>query len=86
MQSHTWTNKKFKNYASTIHTPMPLKVLTNEKRGGMNLVSFDWSPIKLFSLGFSKESVQTPPSERPKTAQRTPFLLFENNYCIPITA
>ncbi len=27
-----------------------LKVLTNEKRGGLTVVSFDRSPFKLFSL------------------------------------
>jgi hypothetical protein len=35
------------------------EVLTNEKRGGLNLVSFDWSHFQLFKLKFSKESVQT---------------------------
>jgi hypothetical protein len=53
------------------------KVLTNKKRGGLNLVSFDWPPFKLFSLRFSKESVQTPSCERPKTAQRTLFMSWE---------
>ncbi len=61
-------------------------ILTNEKRGGLNLVSFDWPPFKLFSLRFSKESVQTPSCERPKTAQRTLFMSFEINNCFPITA
>jgi hypothetical protein len=27
-----------------------LNVLTNEKRGGLKLVSFDWSGFKLFTL------------------------------------
>jgi hypothetical protein len=45
-----------------------LKVMTNEKRGGLNLVLFDWSCFKLFTLKFSKESVQAPSYERPKTA------------------
>jgi hypothetical protein len=31
----------------------PFKVLTNEKRGGLSVVSFDRSPFKLFSLKFS---------------------------------
>ena len=62
-----------------------LKVLTNEKRDGLNLVSFDWSRFKLFVLKFSKKSVQTPSCERPKTAQRTLFLSFEINNCFPIT-
>jgi hypothetical protein len=55
-----------------------LKVLTNENRGGLNLVSFDWSRFKLFS----KESVQALSCERPKTAQRTLFLSFEINTVI----
>ncbi len=63
-----------------------LKVLTNEKRGGLNLVSSDWSCFKLFTLKFSKESVQTLSCERHKTAQRTLFLSFKINYCFPITA
>jgi hypothetical protein len=63
-----------------------LKVLTNENRGGLNLVSFDRSPFKPFSLRFSNNSVQAPSRERPKTAQRTLFLLFANNNCIPISA
>jgi hypothetical protein len=62
-----------------------LKVLTNEKRGGLILVSFDWSRFRPFMLKFSKESVQTPSCERPKTAQRTLFLSFEINNCFPIT-
>jgi hypothetical protein len=62
-----------------------LKVLTSQKRGGLKLVSFDWSRFKLFTLKFSKESVQTPSCERLKTAQRTLFLLFEINNCYPIT-
>ena len=66
-------------------TKTTLKVLTNEKRGGLNLVSFDWSRFKLFTLKFSKESVQTPSCERPKTAQRSLFLSFEINNYYPIT-
>ncbi len=68
------------------HWADSLKVLTNENRGGLNLVSFDRSPFKLFSLRFSSKSVQAPSCERPKTAQRTLFLLFANNTCIPISA
>ncbi len=63
----------------------PLKVLTNEKRGGLRVISFDRSPFKLFSRKFSKESVQAPSCERHKTTQRTLFLLFANNYWFPIT-
>ncbi len=54
-----------------------LKVLTNERRCGFNLVSCDWSRLKLFTLKFSKESVQTSSCERPKTSQRTLCLSFE---------
>jgi hypothetical protein len=63
-----------------------LKVLTNEKRGGVTVVSFDRSPFKLFSLKFSNNSVQAPSCERPKTAQRTLFLFIANNNCFQITA
>ncbi len=55
-----------------------LKVLTNEKRGGLSMVSFDRSPFKLFSLKFSNKLVQAPSRERHKTAPRTLFLLFAN--------
>jgi hypothetical protein len=48
-----------------------LKVLTNEKRGLLRVISFDRSPFKLFSRKFSKESVQAPSCERHKTTQRT---------------
>jgi hypothetical protein len=56
-----------------------LKVSTNEKRGGLKVVAFDKSPFKLFSLRFSKKSVQALFCERHKTTQRTLFLLFANN-------
>ncbi len=62
-----------------------LKVLANEKRGGLRLVLFDRSSFKLFSLKFSSKMVQAPSCERPKTTQRTVFLLFANNYWFPIT-
>ena len=62
-----------------------LKVLTNEKRGGLKVVEFDRSPFKLFTLKFSNKSVQSPSCERHKTAQRIMFLLFANNNCYPIT-
>jgi hypothetical protein len=61
------------------------KVLTNEKRGGYNLVSFYWPRFKLFTLRFSKESVQTLFCERPKIAERTLGLSLEINSCFPIT-
>ncbi len=56
-----------------------LKVLTNEKRGGLSVVSFDRSPFKLFSLKFSNRLVQAPSCERHKTAPRTLFVSFANN-------
>ncbi len=54
----------------TTHTPPPL--------------SF-YNTFKLFTLKFSKESVQTPSCDRPKTAQRILFLSFEINNYFPIT-
>ncbi len=62
-----------------------LKALSNEKRGGLGVVSFDRSIFKLISLKFSNKSVQAPSCERPKTTQRTLFLLFANNNCFQIT-
>ncbi len=63
-----------------------LKLLANEKRGGLTMLSFDRSPFKLSSLKFADKSVQAPSCERPKTTQRTLFLLFANNNCFQITA
>jgi hypothetical protein len=63
-----------------------LKVLTNEKRGELNVVAFDRSPFKLFTLRFSSKSVEAPSSEKLKTTQRTLFLSFEINNCLQITA
>jgi hypothetical protein len=57
------------------------KVLTNEKRGGLNRFTF-----KLFTLRSSNNSVQALSSERPKTTQQTLFLSFEINNCLQITA
>ncbi len=62
-----------------------LKVLTNEKRGGFTVVSFDRSRFKLFSRKFSHKLLQAPSFERTKTAPRTLFLLFANYNCFPIT-
>jgi hypothetical protein len=56
------------------------------KKGGLEVVAFDRSPLKLFTLRFSDNSVQAPSSERPKTTQRTLFLSFEINNCLQITA
>ncbi len=69
-----------------IYWHMHLKVMTNEKRGGLKVVSFERSPFKLFTLRFSNKSVQAPSCERSKTAPRTLFLLFANNNCIPVSA
>jgi hypothetical protein len=65
----------------------PLNVLTNEKRGGltMELVLFERSHFKLFSLKFANKSDLSSSCERHKIAQRTMFLLFENNNCFHIT-
>jgi hypothetical protein len=45
-----------------------LKVLTNEKRGGLKVIAFDKSPFNVFRLKFSNESIQSSSCERPKTA------------------
>jgi hypothetical protein len=63
-----------------------LKVLTNEKRGGLTVVSFDRSRFKLISRKFSHKLVQAPSCERHKTAPRTLFLLFTSNNCFPLSA
>ncbi len=60
----------------------PLKVLTNENKGGLEVVAFDRSLFNLFTLRFSDKSVQAPSSERPKTTQRNLFLPFEINNCL----
>ncbi len=59
--------------------------LTNEKRGGLRVISCDRPPFKLISQKFSKESMQAPSCESHKTIQRTLFLLFANNNWFPIT-
>jgi hypothetical protein len=56
-----------------------LKVLTNEKRGGLKVAAFDGSPFKLLSLRFSSKSC-----ERPATTQRKLFLSFETKNCFQI--
>jgi hypothetical protein len=61
-----------------------LKVFTNEKRGGLRVISFDRSPFKLFSQKFSKKSVQAPSCKRPRTAPRTLFVSFASNNCFQI--
>ncbi len=62
-----------------------LKVMANEKRGVLAVVSFDRSRFKLFSRKFSNKCVLAPSCERLKTALRTLFLSFESNICFPIT-
>ncbi len=50
----------------------------------MKVVAFDRSPFKLFTLRFSNKLVLAPFCKRPKTTQRTLFLSFEINNCLPI--
>ncbi len=63
-----------------------LKVLTNEKRGGLRVISFEWPPFKLLSRKFSKDSVQAPSCERHKTTQRTPVSIICKQLLIPNNA
>ncbi len=74
------TNRKcrFKSAAFNQDRNRILKVLTNEKRGGLTRSSF-----KLFTLWFSFTSMQAPSCERPKTNQQTLFLSFSINNCFP---
>ncbi len=57
---------------------------SNEKRGGLKVKAFDRSPLKLFTLRFSSKSVQAPSCVKPKITERTLFLSFEINNCLPI--
>jgi hypothetical protein len=68
------------------HWSIPLKVFTNEKRGGLRVISFDRPPSKLLSRKFSKESVQAPSCERHKTTQRTPVSFICKQLLIPNNA
>ncbi len=68
-----------KNKIGHNYSVIQLKVLTNEKRGGLSVVLFDRSPFKLFSLKFSNRLVQAPSCESHKTAPRTLFVSFANN-------
>jgi hypothetical protein len=65
-------------------TNLLFKGIDNQKRGGLNLESFDLSCFKPFTLRFSNKSVRTPSCERPKTTRRRVFLLFEYNNCFQI--
>jgi hypothetical protein len=56
-----------------------LKILTNEKEVGLTAGLFDRSRFKHFTLKFSNIYILSSSCERPKTAQRTLFLLTENN-------
>jgi urease accessory protein UreH len=58
--------------------------MTSEKRGGLNVVSFDRSRFKLFMLRFSNKSVYTLFCKRPKITQQNLFLTFEINICFLI--
>ncbi len=73
------------NWTHNFSRFLGLKVLTNEKRGGLTVILFDRSRFQLFTLKFSNKSVQSSSCEWPETAQRTLFLLFANNNCLPIT-
>jgi hypothetical protein len=78
--------EELENFSKGRKNFLHFKVSTNEKRGGQNPASLDWSPLKPLTLKSPKESAQTPPSERPKTAQRTLPPPPETNNCSPITA
>jgi hypothetical protein len=67
---------QFRVKLSLLLRSISLKILTNEKRGELNFVSFDWTRFNIFTLKFSEESVQTPSCERPETAKRTLFLFL----------
>jgi hypothetical protein len=49
------------------------RVLTNEKRSVLKVVSFDKSPFMLIMLRFSNKSVQAPSSEGPKLLSKHCF-------------
>ncbi len=51
----------------------------------MVLILFERSHFKIFSLKFVNKSDLSSSCERPKTAQRTLFLFFENNNCFQTT-
>ncbi len=52
------------------------------KERGLTEVLFNRSRFKLFTLRFSNKSMQAPSCERPKTTQRSLFLVFEYNNCL----
>jgi hypothetical protein len=75
--SNLW---KVKIFSGKINS---LKVFSNEKRGGLRVISFDRPPFKLLSRKFSKDSVQAPSCERHKPLSEHLFILFANNYWFP---
>ncbi len=54
-----------------------LKVLTNEKRGGLKVVEFDRYPFKLFTLKFSNKSVRSLSCERQKLLSESCFYYLQ---------
>ena len=62
-----------------------LKVFTNEKRGGLRVISFNRPPFKLLSRNFQKNLCRPHPVRGIKPLSEHLFLLFANNYWFPIT-
>ncbi len=66
------------------------KVLANEKRGGLKLVSFEWSLCKLFTLIITVQTNQFRPHPvrgiKLLRERETLFPLFANNNCFTISA
>jgi hypothetical protein len=60
-----------------------LKVLTNEKRGGLKEATFDRFPFKLFSLKFSAKSVKALSCERLKTSSADTVFVIWNQELFP---
>jgi hypothetical protein len=83
---YEFMNTGIQKDTSTFRDITALKVLINEKRGGLKVVAFNRSPFKLFTLRFSNKSVQNPSCERRRTSQRSLFLSFEINNCFQILA
>ncbi len=73
---HAKPHRSCHRWEPSFHLAAPLlRVLTNEKRGEFYLESFDWSRCKLFTLKFSRESVQNYPVKGLK-------LLIEPCFCL----
>jgi hypothetical protein len=60
-----------------------LKVLTNEKRGGLKVVAFDRSPLQLFTLRFSNKSVQADASMKQSERKRPLCIWTSPDFFIP---